>query len=115
MKLLVEKWKKYLFEEKQIFEVELLLKYEKNFSIYGNIFNQIRAIDGVTIVKVDPSGVVDISDNKKAVLLDLRFIPVGNIQRYAEYLRNQLFRIRDKEGDKVLSIRFKSWPKKLDL
>ena len=115
MKLLFENWKKFLFEEKQIFEVECLLRYEKDFSVYGNVFNQIRAIDGVTVVKVSPEGVINISDNKKAVKLDLRFIPVGNIQRYAEYLRNQFFKLKDKENDKVLSFRFKSWPKKIDL
>ena len=49
MKKIFNNWNVFLNEqEKKHFEVLIALKYQKDFNLYGNVFNQIRAIDGIS-------------------------------------------------------------------
>ena len=51
MKPLLENWKKFLKEELEHYTMEIQIKAEPNTQLYGSIFNKIRAIEGVTIIK----------------------------------------------------------------
>jgi hypothetical protein len=60
-----EKYKYLQEQQKDVLKVDMILRYEKDFSFYGNVLSQIRAIKGITIANVDESGVVSIYPDKK--------------------------------------------------
>tara|TARA_R110002110_G_scaffold83804_9_gene217598 strand:+ start:2055 stop:4832 length:2778 start_codon:yes stop_codon:yes gene_type:complete len=102
-------------EEKQVIKVDLVLRFEKVFTFYGNVLNQIRAIAGITIAKADESGLLAIYPDKQAVLLHLKFIPDRPLNQYLVYLRSELLKIKDNTGDKIIAIDFKNIPHKAEL
>jgi len=107
-------WQKYLNEQQNHFVVHVTLKYEKDFNLYGNVFNRIRAIDGITITRAEDPGVIDISLNKRKVNLTLKFIPSKPMRQYLEYLRSELIKLKDSDGDRILAVKIVSLPSLLD-
>jgi len=103
-----------LNEEKQHIAVDITLKYNNDFSFYGYVLNQIRAIDGITIAKADEAGVVDISPERQQILLHLKFMPIGSLSRYFWYLKNELKKIQDTSGDKIDSVQIRGIPRQID-
>ena len=91
----------------------MILRYEKDFSFYGNVLSQIRAIKGITIARADEMGVVDVYPDKKQLILHLKFIPDRPILQYAHYLKAEFKRIRDSTGEKILSVRLAGFPKRI--
>jgi hypothetical protein len=116
MKEITSKWRKFLLTESQNhYEVEVLLKYATDMSLYGDVFNKIRAIPGVTIVKRKEEDVVQIFDNQKVVKLNIKFIPPRALMsRYLQILKMHMLRIKGEAGDKVIGIRFLSQPTDAD-
>ena len=51
MKELLQEWRKYLTEIENRWEFSVLVRLEKDANLYADIFEKIRAIPGVTIVK----------------------------------------------------------------
>ena len=108
-------WQKYLNEaEEKHFEVLLTLRYHKDFNLYGNVFNQIRAIDGVNVSKTEDPGVIHLSADKRKAILRCKFIPTKPIMQYLEYLRMKLLKVKDSEGDQVLSVKIVKFPKEVE-
>jgi len=107
-------WQKYLNEQQKHFIVHCTLKYEKDFDLYGHVFNKIRAIDGITITRAEDPGVIDISPDKKKVNLALKFMPTKPMRQYLEYIRSKLIQLKDEEGDRVLAVKIVSLPSLLD-
>jgi len=113
------KYNNIFFEQDQrwssqdLIRVDLALKYEKDFSFYGNVLNQIRSIKGITIAKADEAGVVEISPDKRMVLLHLKFMPDRPISQYIFYLQTELKKLQDKDGDKIMAVEMKSIPEKI--
>jgi len=105
-----------LFESRwtaeDLIKVDMTLRFDKEFSFYGNVLNQIRAIKGITIAKADEAGLVKISPDKRLVLLHLKFMPDRPLSQYIYYIKTELKKIKDKDGDRVLSIDLKSIPEK---
>jgi len=114
MQKILKEWKNFLNEQKKHLEVLIALRYNKDFSLYGNVFNQIRAIDGITVSKTEDPGVIHVSqDNRKAVL-KVKFIPTKPIRQYLEYLRVKFLQIKDNEGDRILYVKFVNFPKEIE-
>lgn len=117
MKTIVENWKKFtLNEEITHYEIELTLRYAYDMSIYGEIFNKIRAIPGITIVKVKKGTKVDsfAQNTRKTATLNLKFIPSAkDLSRYLTFLKLQLLKIKDASGGKILAVRFLSRPEQI--
>ena len=111
---LKESLKGRLNEETQHIAVDITLKYNNDFSFYGYVLNQIRAIDGITIAKADEAGVVDISPERQQILLHLKFMPIGSLSRYFWYLKNELKKIQDTSGDKIDSVQIRGIPRQID-
>ena len=96
-----------------LIKADIALKYEKNFTFYGNVLNQIRSIKGITIAKASDIGVVDVGPDRKMVLLHLKFMPDRPLHQYLIYLQMELKKIKDKDGDRVLATQIKGIPKKI--
>ena len=107
-------WQKYLNEQQKHFIVHIALKYKKDFDLYGHVFNKIRAIDGITITRAEDPGVVDISSDKRKVNLALKFMPTKPMRQYLEYLRSQLIKLKDEDGDSILAVKIVSLPSLLN-
>ena len=113
-KIIKEEKYKYLREQqKDVLKIDVVLRYEKEFSFYGNVLNQIRAIQGITIAKAHESGVVSVHPDKKQIILHLKFIPDRPILQYASYLKTEFKKIKDAEGEKVISVRLIGFPTKV--
>jgi hypothetical protein len=112
MKEITSKWRQFLLSESQNhYEVEILLKYAGDMSLYGDVFNKIRAIPGVTIVKRKEEDVVQSVGGQKIVKLNVKFIPPRALMsRYLDILKAHMLKIKDEDGDKVMGIRFLSQP-----
>tara|TARA_R110000824_G_scaffold1178_1_gene6314 strand:+ start:3459 stop:3803 length:345 start_codon:yes stop_codon:yes gene_type:complete len=114
MKILLENWKEYLTESPTHYHMLISIKAEPDTKMYGSIFNKIRAIPGVTIVKTAHASEKD-SRGNKIVTLDLKFfIEPGQGEEYVGYIKAQLQRLKDNEGDRILGVRVTRWPEKID-
>ena len=113
-KIIKEEKYKYLREQqKDVLKIDVVLRYEKEFSFYGNVLNQIRAIRGITIAKAHESGVVSVYPDKKQIILHLKFIPDRPILQYASYLKTEFKKIKDTEGENIISVRLIGFPTKV--
>ena len=111
MKILLENFKHYLKEIENRWEFSVLVRLEKDANLYADIFEKIRAIPGVTIVKTAEKQ-RNISNNQKAAVLDIKcIIKNTGMVNYGVYLRSQLSKLKDEEGDRILGVRFTSPPK----
>ena len=112
MKEITSKWRQFLLSESQNhYEVEILLKYAGDMSLYGDVFNKIRAIPGVTIVKRKEEDVVQSVGDQKMVRLNVKFFPRGALfRRYLDFLKTLISKINHQDGDKVMGVRFLSHP-----
>jgi len=100
-----------LNEVKNHYEVHIYLNYERDLSLYNEIFNKIRAIDGVTVVKA-------LHTNKKhlnkqtASIISVKFLPKQvDIHHYSTYLHSQIKKIKDEAGLQILKVEFISMPR----
>tara|TARA_R100001594_G_scaffold118392_1_gene153706 strand:+ start:534 stop:881 length:348 start_codon:yes stop_codon:yes gene_type:complete len=114
MKILLENWSKYLNEEENTYEMEVALRAEKDTQIYGVIFDKIRAIKGVTIIK-SASKVTKDSVGAKYLKINIKFIvnPATGI-KFLDALRNDIRGMTDLEGDKITSVRITKMPKPIE-
>ena len=89
------------------------LKIQPDLQLYGAVFDQIRAIQGITIVK-SAANVEKTSDGAKIATLAIKFITSsGAGPDYITYVRNAISKIKDAEGDKVLGVRVTKVPVKI--
>ena len=94
--------------------VDIILQYEKDFTFYGYVLNQIRALPGVTIAKVSDEGAVDIYPDKKKLFLRLKFIPDRPLTQYLYGIKRELQRIQDLSGTRILSAQLSGIPTQID-
>ena len=110
MKTLLEGFRAYLKEIKNRYEFAVFVRMEHDLNLYADIFEKIRAIPGVTIVKTAEKQ-QDISPTQKAAVLDIKCIAGDTgILNYGMFLRNKLSKLKDENGDKVLGVRFLTPP-----
>jgi len=75
------------------FENVAKIVFDKSYSLYNELFNKIRAIDGITIVSVHKSA-KDFGPDRKTVMLSIKFIPAkNNIRSYETFVANEVRRI----------------------
>jgi len=94
--------------------VDITLQYEKDFTFYGYVLNQIRALPGVTIAKVSDEGAIDIYPDKKKLFLRLKFIPDRPLTQYLYGIKRELQRIQDLSGTRILSAQLSGIPTQID-
>jgi len=114
VKLLLEKWSNFLKESKSEYEMVVSLKIQPDLQLYGIVFDQIRAIDGITIVK-STAKVTKAGDGTKIATLSIKFLMgAGGGEQYIHYVKEEIKKIKDAQGDKVLGIRIVKVPEKTE-
>jgi len=110
MKMLLEGFRGYINEIKNRWEFTIFVRLEQDANLYADIFEKIRAIPGVTIVKTAERQ-RKTSATQKAAVLSIKCITAGTgMVDYGIYLRNQLTKLKDEEGDRILGVRFLTPP-----
>ena len=108
----MENWSNYLKEEKSEYTMVVSLKIQPNLKLYGVVFDQIRAIPGITIVK-SAANIEKTSDGTKIATLNIKFMMTsGSGAQYLHYVKEEIKKIKDAEGDKILGIRIIKVPEK---
>jgi hypothetical protein len=106
MKTLLEGFRSYLKEIKDRWEFTVFVRLEQDANLYADIFEKIRAIPGVTIVKTAERQ-RDIGPTQKVAVLNIKCIAgETGIINYSIFLRNQLTKLKDEEGDRILGVRY---------
>jgi len=106
MKTLLEGFRSYLKEIKDRWEFTVFVRLEQDANLYADIFEKIRAIPGVTIVKTAERQ-RDIGPTQKVAVLNIKCIAgETGIINYSIFLRNQLAKLKDEEGDRILGVRY---------
>tara|TARA_R110000824_G_scaffold54557_8_gene150600 strand:- start:2565 stop:2909 length:345 start_codon:yes stop_codon:yes gene_type:complete len=113
MKLLLEKWRKLLYEAPQHYEMIVSIKSQPETSLYGSIYNSIRAIPGITIVKTTTASEKDHAGNKISIL-SLKFMMEPGIgHEYMASIKDRMQGLQDEQGDKILAVRILRLPQKI--
>ena len=104
MKRLLENWGKFINEQLEHYEMECVIKAEPDTQIYGSVFNKIRAIEGVTILKTSERMRKDSADNKY-LQLNIKFManPRMSQDEFMLAFKNKLTSLKDDEGDRIIS------------
>lgn len=115
MKKLLENWDKFLKEELDHYEMEVTIKAEPETQIYGTIFNKIRAIEGVTILKTSERMRKD-SEGNKYLQLNIKFManPRMSQGEFMLAFKNKITSLKDDEGDRIISVNIEKIPQKLN-
>ena len=109
--ILREEIKNYINEAVQpVFQVDIVLRYNQDFSFYGNIINQIKAIQGVTVAKALDPGVVHLSPESRQIILRVKFIPDRPLYTYLSYLKTELKKLRDSDEKRIVAVQLRSVP-----
>jgi len=110
MKLILENFRNYLKEIKNRWEFNVLVRLEKDANLYADIFEKIRAIPGVTIVKTKEQQ-RNISNSQKAAVLEIKcIVNETGMVNYGIFLKKQLSTLKDESGDRILGVQFSSPP-----
>ena len=113
MQKIIKDWQNFLKEEKQSYEMLCSLKIDEDLQIYGRVFDEIRAIPGITIVKTEKK-TQKIKDGTKIATLSIKFLIEPAIgKQYLSFVKEKIRQIRDAEGDKILGIRVIKLPIKV--
>ena len=113
MKKLLENWKMFVTEALENYEVEVVLRAEKDSQLHDDIFEKIRAIEGITVIKTTQATETDQQGNKVLRML-IRFLvnPSFGLS-YLEKLKTKIRSLKDDEGDRVLSIKVIKAPRSI--
>jgi hypothetical protein len=114
MQKLLENWQIYLNEAQQPYEAIISLKTDPDTTVYGAVFDHIRAIPGITIVKSTRSAKKDSAGNK-IVTLSLKFLmEPGLAGKYLPYVKDKIKNIKDADGDGILGVRVMKFPERIN-
>jgi len=113
MKQLLENWQKHLNEAKEHYEMIVAIKSQPDTTLYGQIFNQIRGINGITIVKTAQKSEKDRAGNKISTLNIKFLMEPGTGSEFLMYVKDQINTLKDEQGDKILAVRLLRVPQKI--
>ena len=114
MKEIVDSFKHFLVEEKSTYIVNMLIMAQPNTRLYGRVFEAIRGIEGVTVIRSTEAVKRD-QQNNKIMNLSVRFyVNPANSIPYIEKLKNAIRNLKDDDGDRILSVQIRSLPEKQD-
>jgi len=113
MQNLLESWNRFLNEELNHYNMEVQLKVEPETQVYGSIFNKIRAIEGITIIKSVARMEKD-SGGNKYINLNIKFLanPVLSQAEFLHTFKRKITAIKDEEGDRILAVRIIKLPRR---
>jgi len=110
MKNLVENFKHFLVEEKSVYTAELLVRAEAGTRLYGRVFEAIRGVEGVTVIRSTEKIQRD-ERNNKIMNLSVRFyVDPASAIPYLEKLKYKIRNLKDADGNRILSVRIKKLP-----
>ena len=104
---------KHLHEEQQHYEMIIAVKSQPDTSLYGTIYNRIRGLNGVTIVKTTRSAEKDHAGNKISTLNIKFLMNPGTGAEYLHYIKTAIKRLKDEQGDRILGVRILKIPEKI--
>ena len=115
MKLLLENWQSFLNEAENSYNMTIEVVSDKDTQLYGSIYNKIRALTGITIVKAAQSSSINAQGNKTSQL-DIKFLinPAQGIT-YIDTIKHAIKRMKDDQGDRILSVRITQMPQRTDI
>jgi hypothetical protein len=111
LKLIFENWNKFLKEELTHYSMEVQIKAEADTQLYGSLFNKIRGIEGITIIKSTSRMQKDASENK-FISMNIKFLadPALPQSTFLQAFKDKMKSLRDAEGDRILNIRIIKLP-----
>ena len=113
MKKLLENWRKLLSEAPQQYEMIISVKSQPDTTLYGAIYDHIRAIPGITIVKTAQAAEKDYAGNKISTL-SLKFLMEPGLgHEYLASVKSQINSLKDEQGDRILGVRILRLPQKI--
>ena len=113
MQKFIKNWQNFLKETKQGYEMICSVKIENDLQIYGQVFDEIRALPGITIVKSEKR-TEKIADGTKIATLSIKFLVDSAVtSEYISFIKEKIKSVRDAEGDKILGIRIIKLPVKI--
>ena len=114
MKAIFENWNKFLTEEQSVFTMQLVVKAEPGTKLYGRVFEAIRGIEGITVIRSMKQIERDEAGNK-IMLLSVRFyVNPAFMPTYVDNLRKAISRLNDADGDEIISVKIFKNPEKMD-
>ena len=115
MRNLVENFKYFLTESKSVYSAELQIKAQPGTRLYGRVFEAIRGIEGVTVIRSTEAIEKD-QYNNKLIKLSVRFyVEPANAIPYLEKLKNKIRVLTDEDGDKILSVTIRKLPEREEI
>ena len=114
MKKIFENWNNFLTEEQSVFTMQLVVKAEPGTKLYGRIFEAIRGIEGVTVIRSMKKIERDESGNKVMVLSVRFYVNPAFMPRYVDDLKRAISRLSDTDGDDIISVKILQNPEKMD-
>ncbi len=115
MKNLVENFKYFLTEAKNVYSAELHIKTQPTTKLYGRVFEAIRGIEGVTVIRSTEAIERD-QHNNKLMKLSVRFyVEPASAIPYLEKLKNKIRTLTDEDGDKILSVSIRKLPEREEI
>jgi len=114
MQKILENWNNFLTEKQDVYSMQLVVKAEPGTKLYGRIFEAIRGIQGVTVIRSAKKIEKDENGNK-IMFLDVRFyVDSAFVSRYVYDLKNAISSLSDMDGDEIISVKVYKSPQKDD-
>lgn len=114
MQKILENWNNFLTEEQSVFTMQLVVRAEAGTKLYGRVFEAIRGIEGVTVIRSMKQIEKDESGNKIMILSVRFYVNPAAMPRYVDNLRTVISRLKDADGDSIISVKVLQNPEKMD-
>lgn len=111
MQRIFENWNKFLTEEQKVFTMQLVIKADPGTKLYGRIFEAIRGIEGITVIRSMKKIERDEGGNKVMVLSVRFYVDPAFMAKYVDNLRRAISNLQDTDGDEITSVTIFKNPK----
>jgi len=111
MQRIFENWNKFLTEEQKVFTMQLVIKADPGTKLYGRIFEAIRGIEGITVIRSMKKIERDEVGNKVMVLSVRFYVDPAFMAKYVDNLRRAISNLQDADGDEITSVKIFKNPK----
>lgn len=111
MQRILENWNNFLNEEQRVFTMQLIIKADPGTKLYGRIFEAIRGIEGVTVIRSMKRIERDENGNKIMILSVRFYVSPPAMPRYVDDLRRAISRLSDADGDEITSVKILKNPR----
>jgi hypothetical protein len=114
MKNLVENFKHFLTEAKNVYEAEMRIKAQPDMTFYKTVFEAIRGIEGVTIIRPTEAIRKDPHNNQYMNLYVRLYIEPANVRLYIKKLKDKIIGLKDADGNRITYAEIRKYPEKSD-